>query len=447
VRGLKSFLLLVVIALGLGAYLYFVESKRQPGDSDKKDKVFAVESDKIDEITIKPESGERTTVRKNGNEWQIVQPVAMPSDGAAVASITSNLSSLEIQRVIDENPGDLKEFGLEPPRIEVAFKSGGKEQRLQLGRKTPPATDLYARLSDQKRVFLVPSYVESTFNKSTFDLRDKTALKFDRDKVDTMAISTPKRTVSFTKVNGEWQMTAPLHARADFTAVDGLVSRLNGLQMKSIVAPEAAKLADYGLDTPDVSVELGAGSSKATLLMGKAAGEGAVNAKDQSRPAVFTVESALVGDLTKEPGDYRQKDLFDARAFNSTRVEIVRAGQTLTFEKTKTKNKEGQDEEKWRQTAPTARDIDQTKVDNLISAITATRANSFIESAGRQEKTGLDTPEAVVTIKSDEGKREEKVTFAKSGTDGYASRAGEPGVAKVDASSIDNIVKSLEALK
>jgi hypothetical protein len=60
---------------------------------------------------------------------------------------------------------------------------------------------------------------------------------------------------------------------------------------------------------------------------------------------------------------------------------------------------------------------------------------------------GLDKPDAVVTIKSDEGKREEKVTFAKSGTDGYASREGEPGVAKVDASSIDNIVKSLEALK
>jgi Domain of unknown function (DUF4340) len=298
VRGLKSFLLLVIVALGLGAYLYFVESKRQPGDSDKKDKVFAVESDKIDEITIKPESGERTTVHKTGSEWQIVQPATMPSDAAAVSSITSNISTLEIQRIIDENPGDLKEFGLEPPRIEVTFKSGGKEQRLLLGRKTPPATDLYAKLPDQKRVFLVPSYVESTFNKSTFDLRDKTALKFDRDKVDTMAISTPKRTLSFTKANGEWQMTAPLHARADFTTVDGLVSRVNGLQMKSIVAPEAGTLADYGLDKPEVSVALGSGSSKATLLIGKAAGEGAANAKDESRPAVFTVDSSLLAELT-----------------------------------------------------------------------------------------------------------------------------------------------------
>src|SRR6185503_13026459 len=108
--------------------------------------------------------------------------------------------------------------------------------------------------------------------------------------------------------------------------------------------------------------------------------------------------------------EYRQKDLFDARAFNTTRLDVVRAGQTTTFEKTKTKNKEGQEEEKWRQVAPTARDVDQTKVENLLSALTAARATSFVDSAA---KPGLDKPELTATVKSDEGKREEKVTLAK----------------------------------
>ena len=95
-------------------------------------------------------------------------------------------------------------------------------------------------------------------------------------------------------------------------------------------------------------------------------------------------------DVAKDAGEYRQKDLFDARAFNSTRLEVTRNGQTAVFEKTKTKNKEGQDEEKWKQSAPTARDVDQTTVDNLISAVTAARAASFVDSAA---KTGLDKPE------------------------------------------------------
>jgi hypothetical protein len=435
----------VVVGLGLGAYVYFVESKRDPSDVDKKDKAFAVEADKIDEIVLKPESGQPTTLRKAGTAWQIVQPEPAEPDGAEITGLTSNLSTLEVQSVVDENPGDLAEYGLAPPRIEVTFKAGGQEHRLQVGRKTPPGTDLYAKRADEKRVFLIPSYLESTFNKSTFDLRDKTVLKLDRDKIDTLAITTAKGTVQFSKADGgEWQMTAPLKARADFSLVDSMVSRLHTLQMKSLVAPEAATLVGYGLDKPATTIRLGSGSSQAVLLIGKEAGEGAVYAKDQSRPAVITIDAAIVTDATKSAGEFRQKDLFDARAFNTTRVDIVRGNETIAFEKSKTKDKDGKEENKWKQVSPAARDVDQTKVDNLLSAITAARATGFVDSTA---KTGLDKPELTVTIKFDEGKREEKVALARSGSDGYAARTGEPGAAKVDIAAIENIVKSLEALK
>jgi hypothetical protein len=443
-RGLRSFLLLLVVAGGLGAYLYFVESKRDPADADKKAKVFTVEADKIDELVVKSESGDRTTLKKTGTEWQIVEPVATPSDGAAVSGLTSNLSTLELQRVIDENPQDLGEYGLKEPRLEVTFKSGGKEQRLLVGRKTPAATDLYAKLGDSPRVFLIPGFVDTTFNKTTFDLRDKTVLKVNRDSVDTLAITSPKRTLQFAKADGEWKLTAPIKARADFTTVDGLVSRLSTLQTKSIVAPETTALAEYGLDKPAATIQLGSGSSQATLLIGKTGGEGVIYAKDQSRPAVLTIDATLLADVTKETGEYRQTDLFDGRAFTATRLEVVRNGQTTVFDKTKTKNKEGQDEQKWKQSAPTARDVDQTTVDNLLAAVTAARATSYVDTAA---KTGLETPELAITLTSDEGKRVEKVTLSRSGSEGFGARDGETGIAKVDTATIDNIVKSLDGIK
>ena len=441
-RGFRSFLLLLVVAGGLGAYLYFVESKRDPADADKKAKVFTVEADKIDELVMKSESGDRTTLKKTGTEWQLVAPVATPSDGAAVSGITSNLSTLELQRVIDENPQDLGEYGLKEPRIEIAFKSGGKEQKLLIGRKTPTATDLYAKLGDSPRVFLIPGFVDTSFNKTTFDLRDKTVLKVNRDSVDTLVITSAKRTLQFAKADGEWKLTNPIKARADFTTVDGLVSKLNTLQAKSIA--EATSLGEYGLDKPETTIQLGAGSSQAALLIGKAAEEGTVYAKDQSRPLVVTIESTLLADVNKDTGAFRQTDLFDGRAFNATRLEVTRNGQASVFEKTKTKNKDGQDEEKWKQSAPTARDVDQTTVDNLISAVTAARAASYVDSS---PKSGLDKPELTITLTSDEGKRVEKVSLARSGAEGFGARDGEPGVAKVDAATIDNIVKSLDGIK
>jgi Domain of unknown function (DUF4340) len=443
-RGLRSFIFLSVVLIGLGSYAYLVESKREPSDGDKKAKAFTVQADKIDEITVTSESGDQTTLKKSGNDWQIAQPVAAQPDSAEVSGLTSNLSSLEVGRVIDENPGDLGEYGLAQPRIEVAFKTGGEEHRLQIGRKTPPGTDLYAKLANAKRVFLIPSYLEGTFNKKTFDLRDKTVLKLDRDKIDRLGVTTPARTVEFAKENGEWHMTSPLKARADFTTVDGLVSRLHTLQMKSLVAAEAGNLSEYGLDKPRATIRLGSGSSLATLIVGKSSGEGTDYAKDQSRPAVFGIEASVADDASKDPAEFRQKDLFDARAFNTTRVDIVRGTETISFEKVKAKNKEGQDEEQWKQVAPAAKDADQTKVDNLIAAVTGARATGFVDSTA---KTGLDKPELSITIKFDEGKREEKATFARTGSNGFATRAGEPGAAKVDIAAIENIVKSLDALK
>ena len=266
-----------------------------PEDSgEKKDKVFAVEADKIDEISIKSESGDRTTLKKTG------QRLADRAAGSRSSrtrrksrASTSNLSSIEIQRVIDENPADLKEYGLDPPRVEVTFKVGGQERKLLIGRKTPPATDLYAKLADQKRVFLIPSFLDTDLQPD--HVRSARQDRPRRSTATTSTRSASRRrtgTLKFVKSGNEWHMTQPVAARADFGTIDGLVSRINTLQMKSIVAQDAAKAADYGLDKPAATVNIGIGSSQASLAIGKSSGEGAVYARDLSRPMVFTIESA-----------------------------------------------------------------------------------------------------------------------------------------------------------
>jgi hypothetical protein len=442
---LRTFGGLVVVLIALGGYLYFVESKRPAGsDAEKKEKAFTVEADKVEEFTVKSESGERTTLKKNGADWQIVQAPGVKPDSAEVSGITTNLASLEIQRVIDENPSDLTEYSLAQPRVELTFKAAGKDHKLLIGRKTPPGSDLYARIDDQKRVVLIPSFVDTTFNRTTFDLRDKAVLTVNRDEIGSLSVTTPTSTMRFEKAGNEWKLTQPVAGRSDFSAVEALVSRVTTLQMKSIAAPQATDLAQYGLDKPAATVTIGSGSSQATLAVGKSAGEGTVFARDLSKPVIVTVESSLADELKKGPGDYRQKDLFDARAFNSTRLELVRNGVTTAFEKVKSKDKDGKDQETWKQVAPAAKDADQTKVENLISAATQARATSFVDTPA---KGVLDKPELTVAIKSNEGKREEKVTFGRSGSDVFAARSGEPGAAKIDASALDGIVKALEEIK
>ena len=425
-----------MIAAALGGFLYY-DSKREPGDGKKQDKVFAaVTADKIERVTVKSTSGDRTTIEKQGAAWQVSQPSAMPADEAELSGIASNLASLEVQRVVDDQATDLKQYGLDPARIEVTFTFAGKEHKLLLGQKTPTGADLYAKVPDSPRVFLVASYLESTFNKSSFDLRDKTILKIDRDKVERVEIVTAERTITVTKQGADWRISAPIDARADFGAVEGIVGRLNTTPMKSVAAADATDLKEYGLDSPAATVRVTSGSAQAGLAIGKSAGEGVVFAKDLARPMVFTIESALLDDLKKPADEFRVKDLFDARAFNTTRIEIVRGGQTITLEKDK--GKDG-----WTQIAATRKPADAAKVDALLSALTSARAASFVDQISG---SGLDAPEVTIAIAYEDGQKHEKVAFARKGADAYARREGDAG-AKIDSSALEGIIKAIDALR
>jgi hypothetical protein len=446
-RGVRSLLVFVVVLAGLGAYIYFVESKKPQGaEANLGPKIFSVKAEAIDEITVKAANGDRTTVRKTNGAWQIVEPVAAPADEAEVSGLVTNISTVDNMRTVDENPGDLKQFGLAEPRVEIGFKAAGSKQvqRLFIGDKTATLGDLYAKLPNEKKVFLISGSFDATFNRNTFDLRLKTVMTFERDKVDMVTVQTPATTIEVSRAGGEWKLTRPVQAPADYGTVEGLIGRVQTAQMKAITAQDAADLKPYGLDKPDASITFGLGSSRATLLLGGKADTGTVYAKDASRPMVFTVESTLLDEVKKPADQLRRKDVFEFRAFNATSIQITRGAETLAFEKVKGQGKDAA--EKWRQAKPAAKDVDAAAFDTFLTKLANQRAQSFAETGGKT-KTGLESPVLVVVVRFDDGRKEEKVTFGRAGTDVYAAIAGQPGAAKVDTTEFEDAVKALDALK
>src|SRR5687767_1343085 len=123
-RGLMSTIALVVILAGLGAYIYFVDSKRPEGGAAAEQKVFAVERDNIEEITVTAD-GETSTLRKADGVWKMTAPEPVEADAAEANSLTSAIASLEIIRVVEENAANLADYGLANPRVKVAFKGTG----------------------------------------------------------------------------------------------------------------------------------------------------------------------------------------------------------------------------------------------------------------------------------------------------------------------------------
>ena len=435
-RELRSTLILIVVLAGLVGYIYY-RNNREAAPTDAKEKAFAsVTAEDIEEIQIKLAGGETSRVQKMDGVWKVVAPEAADADQGELSSITSSLATLDVQSVVDDNPADAKPYGLDPARIEVEFRGKGDKEprRIQFGDKTPTGGDLYARIGGQNRVFLVSSFVDSTFNKNTFALRDKTIIKLDRDKVDRVEIVADKRSVTLAKSGTEWRIVAPIMARADFAAIEGALERLSSAQMQAIVPVSDADLKKRKLDPPVATFTAATGSSRATLLFG-ATENAVIYAKDAARPMVFTVAPTLYTDVIRDLGEFRRKDLFDSRSFTATRVEFRRGTETVVLGKTK--NKDGS--ETWKNGD---KQIDASKVEEFLTKVTGLRAESF-ETAS---SAALKNPALVVAIQFDD-KKMEQVTFARSGSDVVASRSDEVGTAKVLTASFDEVFKGIDEMK
>jgi hypothetical protein len=518
-RG-RNLLLLLVLGLGLGAYVYFVEMKREPtsatadgsggSGSESRKKVFGdgLDAAKIEELRLTSSSGERTTLKKSGGgaaaataaggTWQIVEPIQSSVDETEVTSVTSNLATLESTRVVEENAKDLAKYGLAEPKVEVAFKAAGDKdyRRLFVGGKTPTGGDLYAKLANDAKVLLIPAYLESSLDRSTFQMRDKSILKFERDQVSAIEVASGPMSMTFTKQGDTWALTHPYRARTDSTAIDGLLGRIGSGQMKSLAAQEAtpADLHKYGLVKPTAIVTLISPSGRTGLMVGtpsptsgagatpaapgtppgssEPTGEG-VYAKDASRPIVFTVDKTLADDLKKGPADYRLKDIFDFREFSGTKMEVTRGGATVTFEKKKetpapapaaagaagaagAAAKDAAKDagkaappasvepvEKWTQVTPQpAKPVEEAKINDIASKVASLRADTFVERlpAGSAELMTIATT-------FDQGKKSEKVVLYKAGADYYAIRPDDTGAAKLPMMGVEDIIKALDAAK
>jgi hypothetical protein len=439
-KGVKSTLFLLVVLVGLVAYIYFVDRNQPLSDADEKENVFATATaDQIEEIEIKSEKGDRSRLTRSGDDWTIVEPLQASADQGEISSIASSLADIDIQRVVDEKPADLKRFALDPPRLEVAYRVKGEKEmrRLHIGDKVPASEELFARVPSSPRVFLISGFLDSTFNKDTFALRDKRLLEFERDKAESIELTSGDTHLQLAKNGTEWNIVKPIAARGDFGAIQSILERLSSAQMQGVAAAEAseAELKKYGLDRPTATMVVGTGSSRATLTLGRTE-NALVFAKDAARPMVFTVAPTIKDDVFKPVADLRRKDLFDSRSFTADRVELKRGGDARVFEKSKGKD----EKEIWRDAA--GKDVDSMKMEELLSRLTGLRAASFETGT----HASLQSPVLTATIAFDE-KSAETVTFGRAGSDVFASRTGETGSAKLEGEAFDQVIKALDELK
>jgi Domain of unknown function (DUF4340) len=431
IRGLT----IATVVLGALAGTLYWSNRHKPSDTtqasaDTPPKILTLKDADITKIDLRKKAGDSIALAKDsGGKWQITSPQTLGADQSTVSSMASTLSSLSSDRLVEDKAGDLKQYGLAEPALQVSItEKDNKIQRLLVGDETPTNSGAFARLDGDPRVFTIASYTKSSIDKGVNDLRDKRLLTIEPDKVSRVELNANKQVIEFGRNKDQWQILKPKPLRADAFQVDELVRKLADAQMEVSSDADAKKTAvAFTAGTPVATAKLTTDSGTQELQVRKNKDD--YYAKSSVVEGLYKVTGAVGQGVDKKLDDFRNKKIFDFGFNDPNKVEMHDGSKAYFL------TKGGQD---W--WGGDGKKLDASSADSLISKLRDLQASKFVDS-------GFATPAIELTVTSNDNKRTEKVLISKSGDSYVAKRENEPSLYALDSSAVEELQKSATEIK
>ena len=199
---------------------------------------------------------------------------------------------------------------------------------------------------------------------------------------------------------GNWHLKSPFQADADSEKVNQMLDDILNKRVKQTL--EVTALAQYGLDTPSITLSLWTeqASPAAVFSIGKKAINFSVYVKEKSEAHIFLIESSALDDLTKSPTDLRDRSVIK---FNPETVSNIQLTYFKSHQSSKTLNCEKRDGS-WRVTYPIKAKADTQEIEDILSELRSLQVSTFeadqadADTAAQLEKTGLDTPRIQIEL-------------------------------------------------
>jgi len=237
----------------------------------------------------------------------------------------------------------------------------------------------------------------------------------------------------------EWRIAAPERwagARADAGAVEALVSALGSLdKLRTLDDPDPGAL---GLDPPRarVTLEVAEGEPYVVALGAEVPASRGVVLARPDRGEVHVVDESVATDLLREPGDWRDRQVFPVGRGDVRRVTLRGDGPTVVLAAAPAAAGAPGGEDAFRVVEPFADRADRDAVERLLADLVRLRADRFVDEPPADEDLGLDPPRGVIEVAA-EGRAEpvrlEVGAEAADGSGTYLRLAGQTFTAAGEA--------------
>lgn len=249
-------------------------------------------------------------VKLGQDRWQLNTPNRLKADPIAVSDLLFGVDSLQAVAFVSDATDNLRGFGLEPPRMQVAFTVQGENESavLRIGKDVNDGT-VYVKAENSQKVAIVKRDLIDKILKGVAWLRDKRIFDFRIEDPTRLTVKyndeqDSDKSLTFTcqRLGSDWRLTAPVKEDADNAAVNEILYELIDLNVDEFISGtwmhNKNRLTDddTGLNSPILQITVELKSKKLhSLQIGKVDSLGRYHARLSNEPnQIFMINPEVI---------------------------------------------------------------------------------------------------------------------------------------------------------
>src|SRR4051812_46330475 len=217
--------IILLVAVGVWSLMSLRKAPEKPTNVGQ---VIDPKPSAITSISVTRYGAEELKFVKEGEQWKMLVPVKGNADKMKVDAIANNLQSLTFRQKLEPEAtgGHTPEAtGTAKPNYIIKFSDDAKhDYTLALGKAS--ADSIFATLNGGKTIYVLDKQDNSfltSIDQNAEKFRNSDIKQVDTSKVVGVTLASKANTWSLTKTNDKWLISKPINARANATAVDGMM--------------------------------------------------------------------------------------------------------------------------------------------------------------------------------------------------------------------------------
>ena len=438
---------MIAVLLGLAVYYFFVDlptEKKKAQEKEIAGKVIYFKIADIEEFSLIKNEATITLQQTKNSTWRISKPLKAAGDNPETESFLSEIENLKKFRVVEKNPKDLTQYGLQNStfKIHLKFKEG-KEKTLLLGHDSPMGGKIYLKFKNEPKVLLA-STSKTRFDKSIYDFRDKTIFNFSSGAINQIQIKREKHPFNLTQEKGEWLVSGEMKSKADKDEVLAFIQAIQFSRIKEFESENPDSLKPYGLDKPITTLTLKTEKkNKYSIALGNPKIGSGTFAKKEDAPGVFLVDTKFYDNLNKKNIDFLDKTLIEFEEKNVAEITLQTGEETIQAVRLK--------KDDWEIKKPKETRADSATIRSLLFDLKEAKIDKFVQlsSLNSYDSFGLDKAQHTFSLTMINGKLI-KISFGNSSLEEekvFAQRNGETTVFLLSKKTTQKLFRSFHELR